>query len=292
MTIGPKSHILVIGAGEFGAATALSLLQSGRYTVTILERAPTLPPEDAASTDLNKVVRFDYSDTDYAELAWHAIEEWRRPEWEGIYHEYVALFSMSDSIDRPHRSGVVLLGGEEASPYSQFARNAMNNVSRHVTVEPLQDSAGFRNRLDPSASGVAAEQNNKWGYFNPAGGWAHASAALTKLHEGVRALGGDIRTGISMRDLILGPSGDVRGVRSTEAEEYFADKVIVAAGSWSGKLLEGLLPDGIITATGQVIAAVQLKDEEEIKRYSKVPVIMNKNGTGFYSFPVSLHAKA
>ena len=163
----------------------------------------------------------------------------------------------------------------------------MNNVRKHVDIEPLQTPAEFRKRLDPSGSGVAAEQENRWGYYNPAGGWTHAAAALTKLHEGIRALGGDIRVGVSMQALILGPTGDVRGVRTTEGEEYFADKVIVAAGSWSGKLLDGLLPDGIITATGQVIAAVQLKDEDEIKRYSEVPVIMNKNGTGFYCFPVS-----
>ena len=87
MTIQSKAHILIVGAGEFGSSTAVSLLRSGKYNVTILDRADVLPAQDAASTDLNKVVRFDYSDEDYAELAWQAIEEWRKPEWEGVYNE-------------------------------------------------------------------------------------------------------------------------------------------------------------------------------------------------------------
>jgi sarcosine oxidase/L-pipecolate oxidase len=29
----------------------------------------------------------DYSDKGYAELAYEAVEAWRKPEWEGVYHE-------------------------------------------------------------------------------------------------------------------------------------------------------------------------------------------------------------
>ena len=84
----PKQHILIVGAGEFGASTALSLLETGKYSVTILDRAPVLPALDAASTDMNKVVRWDYSDKDYAKLARESIDLWNR-DFKGIYHQYV-----------------------------------------------------------------------------------------------------------------------------------------------------------------------------------------------------------
>lgn len=81
-----KSHVVIVGSGEFGASTALSLLRSGKYTVTVLDRAAVLPAEDAASTDINKVVRFDYAEKDYADLCWEAIERWKS-EFPGVYHE-------------------------------------------------------------------------------------------------------------------------------------------------------------------------------------------------------------
>jgi sarcosine oxidase/L-pipecolate oxidase len=82
-----KLHILIVGAGAWGASTAVALLQSGKYTVSLLDRAAVLPAEDAASTDINKIVRFDYQEEVYAELAFQALAEWRKKEWEGMYFE-------------------------------------------------------------------------------------------------------------------------------------------------------------------------------------------------------------
>jgi len=81
-----KTSVLIVGAGEFGAGTALSLLKTGNYTVTMIDRAPELPALDAASTDINKVVRWDYSDKDYAKLAREAIDVWNR-DYKGIYFQ-------------------------------------------------------------------------------------------------------------------------------------------------------------------------------------------------------------
>lgn len=85
--------VLIVGSGVFGVSTAYHLLKRGYKDVTIIDRASTLPACDAASTDLNKIVRSDYSDPIYAALAKEAIEELRKPEWKGLYHECVHLFS-------------------------------------------------------------------------------------------------------------------------------------------------------------------------------------------------------
>ena len=87
-----KTSVLIVGAGEFGTSTAVSLLRTGKYSkVTVIDRAPVLPAVDAASTDINKVVRWDYSDADYCRLAREAIVEWNKPEWKGIYHQRVKV---------------------------------------------------------------------------------------------------------------------------------------------------------------------------------------------------------
>lgn len=45
-----------------------------------------LPAEDAASTDISKVVRYDYSDEDYSRLAKEAISRWKK-DFPSVYHE-------------------------------------------------------------------------------------------------------------------------------------------------------------------------------------------------------------
>ncbi len=84
-----KPSVVIVGSGEFGATTAVELLRSGNYSsVTVLDRLAQVPAVDAASTDINKVVRFDYADEEYAVLAHEAVQRWLRPEWKGIYFKY------------------------------------------------------------------------------------------------------------------------------------------------------------------------------------------------------------
>lgn len=88
ITTPSQPSVLIVGAGEFGAGTAVSLLRSGAYSkVTVLDRASVLPASDAASCDINKVVRWDYADPQYVKLARRAIDEWNKEEWKGIYHQ-------------------------------------------------------------------------------------------------------------------------------------------------------------------------------------------------------------
>lgn len=83
-------HVLIVGSGVFGASTALHLLRdpAQKYSVTILEKAPVLPAPDAASTDINKIVRSSYSDIWYTKLAREAIAAWKNDNiYEDAYHE-------------------------------------------------------------------------------------------------------------------------------------------------------------------------------------------------------------
>lgn len=60
--------------------------------------------------------------------------------------------------------------------------------------------------------------------------------------------------------------GDVRGARTKDGTTYRAqDLVVLAAGSWSPAILPEL--SGKVTATGQVVATIQL-EPEEAKLYS------------------------
>lgn len=98
-----STEILILGAGCFGLSTAYHLLQRGYQNITIVDRANQLPAPDAASTDLNKVVRSAYGDIVFSRLAREAIVEWKLGDWDDAYHEYVPtqsrlLYSYSDGL--------------------------------------------------------------------------------------------------------------------------------------------------------------------------------------------------
>src|SRR5450432_1011939 len=71
------SKILIVGAGAFGTSTAFHLAINNQdpTAVTVLDRAP-VPSPRAASTDINKIVRADYTSAFYMDLAYDALGAW------------------------------------------------------------------------------------------------------------------------------------------------------------------------------------------------------------------------
>ena len=100
-------HVLIVGAGCFGLSTAYHLLADNEsselgaqesapwYKVTVIDASDILPAPDAASTDLNKIVRTSYSDGWYTRFAKEAIAKWKEGDICGkdTYHEYVLFVS-------------------------------------------------------------------------------------------------------------------------------------------------------------------------------------------------------
>jgi sarcosine oxidase/L-pipecolate oxidase len=68
--------VLIIGGGAFGTSTSYHLSNRGYTKVTVLDRFSP-PSQDAAATDLNKTIRLDYPDREYAELALEAMTAWK-----------------------------------------------------------------------------------------------------------------------------------------------------------------------------------------------------------------------
>ena len=84
-----KYDAIVIGCGIFGISSALELKKRG-HNVLVIDRNQ-VPHEEAASTDISKIVRLDYGkDELISDLMEECIEEWKRlnKRWgEEVYHE-------------------------------------------------------------------------------------------------------------------------------------------------------------------------------------------------------------
>lgn len=63
------SPILILGGGAWGLSTALHMLDSSYLNITVIERSEQIPSRYSAAWDLNKIVRAEYEDAFYTELA-------------------------------------------------------------------------------------------------------------------------------------------------------------------------------------------------------------------------------
>lgn len=292
----PDSYI-VVGAGVFGSSTALELAKAGN-TVTVLERsADGYHSADAASNDLNKIIRADYSDEHYRELAKATISCWRRsPLLSTFYHE----------------TGVLLWSGRDASGSSLHEEYVRNGVSRaigsasetaaleqaregeslppHAFTLTIRDdlSRCFPAALQDKMSHLAdrIDASTMQAYFNPRGGWAEADKATRAVLDEAKRLGVKVYGQSQVVELLFDDKSQpskVLGVRTSNGREYRTDgkgHVIICSGAWASGLLRDLLPRSprhpIIPTwpSAQCVVAIQL-NEEQRRIQAKAPVVLD-----------------
>lgn len=297
---GQDKKVVIVGSGIFGLSTAWWMLKKGGYQVTILDKSEVIPAPDAASTDMNKIIRSgDYADAEIAALNVDAVKMWEQPEWKGTYHE----------------SGVLMLG-VKGTPSSDYAESSYQNVKRLgipaqklTTTEEIQACYPSNLRPVPAKSNIISDLahqvasivkpqaqlgafENLEGYVNPHSGWAEASRACEVVIDQVKALGGKFLTGAEVTGMVFEENDNtsagkrvVKGVKLASGKEIMGDLIVLAAGAWTPCLFAqpgmGGLPG--VVSTGQTVAKIQLTPKE-VKQYQGVPVTLDLL-TGFYTFP-------
>ncbi|KAJ5670557.1 FAD dependent oxidoreductase [Penicillium maclennaniae] len=259
-----ESEILIVGAGIFGISTAYHLAKrsSRSEAITVLDRC-SAPSQDAASTDINKIIRADYSSSLYMELGLEAIEMWKNDPLfkdSGVYHQ----------------TGWIMMDEKD----SDLAGRIGANFRRSIGFNPLQPLS--EDEVRSKWDGVLKDTDlSPFGSFflNPLAGWADAGRALTIMTNEVISLGVRYRVDEATR-LVLGEDG-IKGVQTESGELYSANKVLLCTGAWTSQLmnsleieLEILESDRVetqATAAGVCVAHFQLSDAER-KLYDQLPV--------------------
>ncbi|CAE6470964.1 unnamed protein product [Rhizoctonia solani] len=278
-----SSHpsVLILGAGCFGLSTAYELLERGYQNVTVIDRAHDLPAPDAASTDLNKIVRSAYRNGAYTRLAQESIQKWKTGDWDNAYHE----------------SGVIVCGGADGTAYSKAAHE--NDLAAGCRVELLPNVSDIKQCFPPGvALGeiVAAKDESgglarNWAYFNKDGGWVAATVGMQALLRRTRTYEGrglTILTGGRVTGLELDSEGRAVGVRvdtNDKKEVLAADVIVLATGAWTSSLFpdESFGLARLMQATGHTSLTVQLTPEE-YELYKDVPTLFDKE-TDLYTMP-------
>lgn len=299
-----SKKFLIVGAGIYGSSTALTLARLGYKDVTVLDRSEDgFAASDAASNDLNKVIRADYSDESYCRLGKQAISSWRTDStFSPFYHETGVVFrsgdgenAFSEKYQKHCQRGVERASRTQDSSIEttlkgkQMPRNAflLNNQEDLLSAFPTS-------MHDQLGKGFLGFGKHQYGYANPRGGWAEANnATRAALEEAVRIGGVKVISKATVTELLFEENDKMEkkkviGVRTQDGRSFNADCIILAAGSWSRLLLSKLLPQSrtnIISPafpSAQCVLTIQLTPQES-EPFHGTPVVVNLDN-GFYIF--------
>ncbi|KAJ3102806.1 hypothetical protein HDU97_000263 [Phlyctochytrium planicorne] len=269
-------NYLIVGGGTFGLSTAYALRQRG-HEVTVFDRF-RIPAEDAASTDINKVVRADYADDVlYQELGLKAIEKFK--EWN------------PDAIKRFGRplytecGATFMTAKPEMNTFEKECIKGLSNAGLGDALVPLSGSSAPPLSKWPGLE--AARTQLKGGYLNTKAGFGESGLTIKYLAALATEAGVKFVTGSkgTFSELIKIKT-KVRGFKSLDGTHHWGT-VVIAAGSWTPSILPEIAK--ICTPVGQ--AVVQFKIPEELKKTfspDSFPVWFGDvTQMGFYGFPMT-----
>lgn len=248
---------LIVGAGVFGASTALHLVRSVHGAkVTLVDRRR--PNPGAASSDYNKIIRADYAGILYMKLGLEARDLWRNdPIFKPFYHECGLLLAEDMGMGR-----------DSFNNYQKLGYDASAEL-----LTPAEARARFPTFQDANWRDV---QEN---FYNPQSGWGEADGALQSLIDAA------IKEGVifelaTVASLCLDESRECRGIRvldGNSTRDILADRVVLCAGAYTPKILADTAPEwddlqvnGRMVAAGAVQCAATYPPEEE-EKLSKAP---------------------
>lgn len=257
------SDVLIVGGGIFGVSTAyhLSLTHKDPSRIILLDRA-AVPSPQAASTDINKIVRADYSKAFYMDLGYEAMDMWKSEPW---------------LAEHFHQTGWVALD-EKDSDLSVRIRRLFRQSGRPVTVADITLDE-VKRRWGGVLASVDTAGFDK-AYTNSTAGWADASSAVRAMMNEAVKRGVQYKVG-EVEELVYTDSGVA--VRTQQGETYTAAKVLLATGAWTPWLMTGLEHQlGIaaensinkqIQAAGVCVASFKLS-EDEAAHYGQMPILI------------------
>jgi len=205
---------IVIGMGGMGSATAYHLARRGR-TVLGLERYD-IPHDRGSSHGLSRIIRLAYCEhPSYVPLLRRAFELWR--ELERVSSRQVL-----------HVTGSLDIG----PPDSEVVAGSLLSCRTHDIPHELLDAAEITRRFPgyqlPSGS---------FAVFQKDGGFLFPELCIVTHVQAAQAAGAEIRA--RERVLDWAPLGSGVQVR-TESTTYVADRLVISAGAWVGKLVPEL----------------------------------------------------
>ena len=253
-------HVLVVGAGVFGAWTAHHLLNSGHKVTLVDAHGPANAL--ASSGGESRLIRASYGrDSIYTRMARDSL-----PEWKALS----ALSGLPIFID----TGILFFFPDE-QPYLADSIAAHRELGLATQLLEPAEMAKRYPMID--FEGVAA------GLFEPQFGALMARRAiLTLVDQFVRA-GGDYRVGATLA--LERSQGLLDSVRLQDGERISADRFVFALGPWLPKLFPDLLGSKIVPTRQEIFFFATPAGDARFQPGPMPCWVDFNHGDMFYGFP-------
>lgn len=250
---------IVIGVGGMGSAAAFHLARRGRRVLGLEQYG--LLHDQGSSHGLTRIIRLAYHEhPSYVPLLRRSYELWH--ELEELAAE--PLLITTGSIE----------GGPEDGP---MFRGSLAAAREHDLPHEVLDVAELRRRF-PAYRDLGASTRV---VFQPDGGFLLAERTLLAHVNQALRHGADLR----FHEAVLGWDTAAQGVRvTTDRRTYEAERLVICAGAWTGRLLPSLAP--LAVPERQVLAWFQ-PIHPELFTVDRFPVfVLDVEDGSYYGFPV------
>lgn len=212
------ADVVIVGCGGLGSAAAAELARRGRRVVAFDSFEPL--HDRGSSHGTERIVRAAYTDLMYTELARDSFEGWRALEAE----TQTTLLNICGGIDTGYLDELDMINA--------------NLVSAGVPCEMLDTAEAVRR-----FPGFRFEWPVLW---QPTAGTVHADDALRAFQRVAIDCGADLRFSQPVTSIDAHADGAL--VRAGDVE-VSATVVVVTAGAWADKVLDGhvVLPELTVT---------------------------------------------
>ncbi|KAH0159607.1 oxygen oxidoreductase, partial [Aureobasidium melanogenum] len=173
-TMSKPEPIAIVGGGAWGLSTALHLHRAGYTNITVFETADSIPSRYSAAYDINKIVRAEYEESFYTDLALQAIEAWKDPLFGPYYHE---------------TGYIVATSGSAPAKAKKSLDTALASVSKHTVFAPGIQALDNADEIRKYAWQISGPLNGFTGYYNRLAGYAHSANALKGIFLHCATLG-------------------------------------------------------------------------------------------------------
>lgn len=258
-----NESVLIVGCGVFGLSSAVEMAKRG-YKVIATDAYPVPSPWSAAA-DYNKIIRTEYDNILYTELALEALEMWRNdPGLSQCYHECGRL-----TITPQNHQGRI-----------QFDERSLENLKKLGKADHLKSYTNRELFYEDFPLFQASSLNRETKVtFNPESGLGYAAKSLSVIKNRAEKLG---------VQFLFGPEGEAVRVIEENNRTFVvtrsglkmtADKILISSGAATPQIIN---LNNQASATGLFVGHIQLS-ESEYEKYKHIPIVFSAE-EGYY-FP-------
>jgi glycine/D-amino acid oxidase-like deaminating enzyme len=254
-----KPHIAVVGAGAFGAWTALFLLRRGARVTLVDAWGPG--NSRASSGGETRIIRGGYgANQPYTRMAGRALTLWREHEkrWSRKFLHQTGVLWMAGDKDEFERGSLVQLR-EAGLPFEELSVGSMKKRWPQINFEGV-----------------------RWGFYETEGGYLTARSSCRVVVMGFLEEGGEFRQAWVAGEAI--ESDPASGVRMSDGTPLFADQYVFACGPWLDKVFPETLGNKICT-TKQDVLFFGTPNRNDLFEETKLPVWADHGKQFFYGIP-------